>query len=645
MATASLVSGSSFMKRGCMAWWLILLFGLPLAANSSGLPVNDVAVLVDAGGTETLSSIISADSAGRFLPLAEGLNAGFTRDVHWLRFTIQVPAAGQWLLEIQPPVIDDIRLFEPLLSSAGEIQGFRERRGGDMQPFAEREIRYRAFVAKLDIRDTRPHVFYLRVQTSSISAAFLRLWKADDFQQMVALEYAVLGAFYGLMIAVSIINLLHWFWLRDALYIYFSLHVLALTLLYLGVNGFAGQFLFQQLPEAANIWLGLFLFLSLSASAPFLMRMLRVGRQQRGLFLMYRLQLVLPLLLLPLLFLGYFTEAARFLMSMMIVVICVSLWPAYTIWREGGRDGMLLLASIGVTLAGIVAVILSRLGFFHGQLWALDSRQVTVFISVMAMHVAVASRIRETESSHRAALVRIEQVTRARHEHRQFIAMLTHELRTPLAVIDSAVQSLEYLHQPESEESQLRYQRIRRSVARINGLVEQFLVNDRIDDTRLIVHAVPLDGAEIAKRVLQSCIDGSLDRVLLHSPHSVPCRGDAALIRVALINLLDNALKYSPSDQEVEFRVEAMERQGRSGVAWTVSDHGRGVAEKERGSVFEKYVRGADYGHVAGTGLGLYLAQRIAELHGGQVEILDRDGWGGVFRLWLPCEEREICST
>jgi len=229
--------------------------------------------------------------------------------------------------------------------------------------------------------------------------------------------------------------------------------------------------------------------------------------------------------------------------------------------------------------------------------------------------------------------------TRAKNEHRQFIAMLTHELRTPLAVIDGAVQSLEHLRQPQDDETQLRYRRIRRSVGRISGLVKQFLDNDRIDDPRLTVHTAPLDGAELARMALQSCTEGTADRVLLKTSDTVPCRGDAALVQLALANLLDNALKYSPPDGSVEFQVEAMTHQGASGVAWTVADHGLGIAPENREAVFDKYVRGADHGNVAGTGLGLYLVQRIAELHGGSVEILDRDGWGAVLRFWLPQQE------
>lgn len=236
--------------------------------------------------------------------------------------------------------------------------------------------------------------------------------------------------------------------------------------------------------------------------------------------------------------------------------------------------------------------------------------------------------------------------TQAKNEHRQFIAMLAHELRTPLAVIDGAVQSLEHLQQPQSDEVQLRHRRIRRSVGRISGLVKQFLDNDRLDDSRrLVVSPMPLDGVAVAHQALHSCPEGTADRVRLKAPASIPCRGDAALMELALTNLLDNALKYSPTDRPVEFQVETMERNGLPGVAWTVADQGMGIAPESREAVFGKYVRGPDHGSVAGTGLGLYFVRRIAEMHGGSVEILQRDGWGAVFCFWLPQEGEAACSA
>ncbi|MDP2794948.1 MAG: sensor histidine kinase [Sulfurisoma sp.] len=624
--------------------WILLLCW-PAVALAGGLPVAGLALLADADGSETIASVAAPEAAARFRPLDEQLNAGYTRTVHWLRFTVQPPAPGEWWLEVQPPFLDDIRLYEALPVAPGAQPAFRERRGGDHQPFALSEVPYRAFVARLDLPDTRPRTFYLRLQTTSASMAFPKLWRPLEFQQAAATEYALLGGFYGLMATVFLLNLINWVWLRDSLYGYFSLHVLALTLLYIGVNGFASQFLFPDTPAVADPWLGFFLFASISAGAPFYRRILRVGRDRTGWFLFFRVQLVLPLLLMGSLFTGHYTEAARVLMGMTLLVIPLYLWLAYDLWRQGKRDGLFLLAAGGIVAFGTLPLVATLLGLYPGDQWLLHSRQITQLANILAVQLAVIAYMRDSETARFAAEARAdlaesraEAESAAQREHRQFVAMLTHELRTPLSVIDGAVQSLEYLHQPENEEVRLRHRRIRRSVGRINGLVKQFLAKDRVDDARLTVRPVPLDGVALARLAVESCVEGAVERVDLDAPAALPCRGDAALVQVALVNLLDNALKYSPPASPVGFQVEAMERQGRAGVAWTVADRGAGIASASWDEVFGKYVRGEDHDHVSGAGLGLYLVRRIAELHGGGVEILEREGWSAVLRFWLPLE-------
>lgn len=623
-----------------LRWLVQLAWCWPLAALAQGLPLEDVAMLVDPGGVETIASVTVPSAAGRFRPVNGALEAGYTRAVHWLRFTVRPPAAGEWWLEIQPPFLDDLRLFEPQPAGAS---AFRERRGGDRLVFAARPVAYRAFIFPLVFPDAQPRTFYLRLETSSASLLFPRLWQPREFMKAVTLEYALLGGFFGLMATVVLINLVYWSWLRDALHGYFSLHVLMMALAYLGSEGFVGQFLLPEEPAVADYWVAFFFMAAIATSAQFYRRILGIERDRPRLFLLYRTMTVVPLAAIAALFAGYYTEVAPVVVTFNLFLFVAGFGLAYGIWRRGGRDGMLLMVGIAFAILGVAPLILSLLGSVSADMWMLHIRQITLLGSILIMHVAVAARMRETEIRRGEAVIRAEQAEiraeqeiRAQGENRQFIAMLTHELRTPLSVIDGAVQSLEYLHQPQDEETRLRYRRIRRSVGRINGLVKQFLAKDKVDDARLALCPVSLDGVDLAQAAIRSCVEGAVERVDMEAPASLPLRGDTALLQVALVNLFDNALKYSPPDSQIECRVEALARDGKPGVAWTVADRGAGIDPASWEEVFGKYVRGEGHGHVAGAGLGLYLVRRIAELHGGGIDILERDGWGAVLRLWLP---------
>ena len=157
--------------------FIALLIALAtLGARAAPSMLNDLAVLTDKAGTLTIAAVASADPA-QFKPLPSGgFAGGFSRSAFWFRFT--VARAGETWLDIQPPVLDDLRLFEPDPQRAG---AWLERRAGDTLPFAAREVPYRSFVFKLRHADADPHTYYLRLATTSSAVLSARLMTPDDF--------------------------------------------------------------------------------------------------------------------------------------------------------------------------------------------------------------------------------------------------------------------------------------------------------------------------------------------------------------------------------------------------------------------------------------------------------------------------------
>jgi hypothetical protein len=175
------------MVQCCALLWMLLL-ALHLPATAQAILPDGLAVLVDPQGTETIASVSADDAAHRFQRVKNNdFRAGYTHQVHWLRFTLQVPAPGVWWLDVQPAVLDDLRLFEP------EAGGHRLHHTGDLQARATRALDHRGFVFKLDLPDTAPRTFYLRIQTLSNMQARLSLWRPDDFQRSDGQGTATLG--------------------------------------------------------------------------------------------------------------------------------------------------------------------------------------------------------------------------------------------------------------------------------------------------------------------------------------------------------------------------------------------------------------------------------------------------------------------
>ena len=614
---------------------LLCLLGLSPGTHAQSIPVQDLAVLVDTTGTETIATASLPEAGKRYTPLDGALTAGYTRNVHWLRFTVQAPAAGEWWLEVQPPFLDDLRLFVP------GPAGFVERRAGDHLPFSTREEDYRGFVFKLALPDTQPRTFYLRLQTTSSSIASLKLWHPERFHAAKNAEYAVLGIYIGFILLVLVLNLGLWASLREALYGWFAVHIFASGMLSVSGMGLVFQFLLRDSPRLADKLTGAALLLALPAAIPFARRMLRVERDQVWLFTLFRLQVALPCVLLLSLAVGFYTEAARITLSFMLILALVGFVLSYRLWRQGLHEGIYMLLGNLFALSGGAVSALAMLGFNPGDLLSIYARQVTGLGNILAMQFALAVRIRVMHARQRQSLEQIQaaelDAAREREAHREqgrFIGMLSHELKTPLAVIDGAARSLTRLDHSGNPEVTRRHERIRRGVGRIDRLVEQFLTTDRIDEEGMTLRRGAVNVLTLLNQVADTSPDGA-ERLHLKAPATLSLVADGALLRVAVANLADNALKYAPPESQVHLSGMLQNVNGLAGVEILVSDDGPGIPPELHEQVFSRYIRGDNVGRISGAGLGLYLVRRIAELHGGQAALMPGPG-GAVFRLWLP---------
>jgi signal transduction histidine kinase len=217
------------------------------------------------------------------------------------------------------------------------------------------------------------------------------------------------------------------------------------------------------------------------------------------------------------------------------------------------------------------------------------------------------------------------------------VAAVSHELRTPLASMRVLVEGLladarldegktrEYLHLLASEN------------ARLTRLIENFLAFSRLERGRerfefsAVLPATIVNGAvaAIRERLPHDC-DFSVEV----APDLPPVRADEGAIVSAVINLLDNALKYTPDDKRVVLRVERAE----PGVAFRVRDNGIGIAPREQRRIFRRFYRVDQRlaSETSGVGLGLSIVELIARAHGGSVAVESAEGAGSTFTLYVP---------
>ncbi|GLR15156.1 sensor histidine kinase [Chitinimonas prasina] len=213
---------------------------------------------------------------------------------------------------------------------------------------------------------------------------------------------------------------------------------------------------------------------------------------------------------------------------------------------------------------------------------------------------------------------------------RRFIADAAHQLRTPLAGLKSQSELVRgELNQTEPDRAALlqRLAQIETSVARAIRLVNQLLALARAEPDAALPLA-PLDLVRLAREVTMEAVPRALARQidlgLDDAPAKLLISGHDGLLRELLGNLIDNAIQYCPAGSEIGVRVVD---EGAHAVL-AVYDNGPGIAEAERGRVFERFYRGAMEGQGKGCGLGLAIVQEIARRHHAQVLLQDNPPHG-----------------
>jgi len=231
-----------------------------------------------------------------------------------------------------------------------------------------------------------------------------------------------------------------------------------------------------------------------------------------------------------------------------------------------------------------------------------------------------------------------DQVELARQKT-SFVAGVSHELKTPLASIRLYAEMLREGRQPDPDK-QRRYLGIMAEESqRLTRLVNNVLDFAQLEQGRRRFALERLDLAALCWEVLEGerprLEQGGFAVSLEAQEGELAVRGDAEALKQALLNLLDNAVKYSESSREL--RVELERGDGR--VRVRVLDRGRGVPPGQVKKLFREFSRADDArtARVKGTGLGLAIARRLVRGHGGDIRYFPREGGGSIFQIELPC--------
>ena len=261
---------------------------------------------------------------------------------------------------------------------------------------------------------------------------------------------------------------------------------------------------------------------------------------------------------------------------------------------------------------------------------------IVMFVSLLILtelwrRVSVLEQQEVTKKASRA----LENERKLNVIQRQFVSMVSHEFRTPLAIIDGTAQRLERQKEALTRERVLKaVTRIRNTISRLTGLMENVLNLAHLEEGHIEASIQEFNLTTLIGEIVASFRDIYPDRTITLALDSMPgiVHGDPKLLSQVISNLISNALKYS--DKEGPVDLEAYAEAGE--VAIAIHDRGRGMSSEEIENIGQRFFRASSSEGVPGSGIGLSLAKHVIALHGGRLEIQSRLNFGSTFTVRLP---------
>ncbi|MDY6899793.1 MAG: PAS domain-containing sensor histidine kinase [Cyanobacteriota bacterium] len=217
----------------------------------------------------------------------------------------------------------------------------------------------------------------------------------------------------------------------------------------------------------------------------------------------------------------------------------------------------------------------------------------------------------------------------------EFIANISHEIRTPLSVIQSSADILHHnINKLTDEKKQKHFQKMGSSVQRITSIVQDVLMISEEEATSLQFQASEVDLVQLCQEIISTIINYNVERIEFKVSGDGATVGmvDSKVINHILINLLENALKYSQPDTKVKFELGLLP----SKITFCIQDKGIGIPTENLSHIFNSFYRASNVETKPGTGLGLSIVKRCVDLHRGGISVNSTVGEGSIFTVTLP---------
>ncbi len=601
---------------------------LPAIGGAAADHVISREVFRDPSGQMALQQVQSA----KFDSVPDIFAGGYTLGAIWMRLVVRPAAEGGPLdLRILPTYLNEVVLYEPSSEAAGS---WRSSTTGNRLPWSNRPLA--SIALGFTIHPVEQTVYYLRLHTATSSILKVEALVPAESKRREMMEVLWQGLYLSIILGICLWVLQNYWPSRERIILIF-LGVYAIYLLYLSV--IMGH-LAPALPRAdwlaeltswlvvlltfGNFWFHrafLRLFDIPPVSSWVMNGLVGGGVLAAGMLLAGQAGHALQLANL----LGLISAPTMFLVAM-------------STRRDAPPGRWTVRIFYGILCVALMAFFLPTLGMVSANNRVVYGALLHGLVTALLFGTLLYRRARQlvqdkmdVQRSNERLMFELDREKHKLDEQSRFTAMLSHELKNPLAVIRLNV---DVMHKNASSSGK-PMQRIDQALETIDDLVERCVLTDQMEQGKALTRQVPVDLRSLLIHWQNPRLGLTQVRMVCEDDLK-PVICDPQLLAVAVNNLMDNARKYSPVASVIDVDLRATSSDdGQLGVRLEVANTPGRAGYPDAKHVFDKYYRSPSASIIQGTGLGLYLTKSIVEQLGGFVQYLpqaDRI----VFRIWLP---------
>ncbi len=601
---------------------------LRLSAEPSHSLAGHIEVLIEPSARASIDDVL-AGRAGQFAPLEGDFQSRFTRAAVWFRLSVRREAEdpGQWWLEFDNPLLEDIRVFQPNVSGQ-----FTESRAGVnvSDPGSSQTL-----PVNLHLPVSGDRQVYVRIQSNTSLGTGFRLWQPEAYVREAIFRSRSWGLYFSIYVLLVPVYFGFWLTTRESVHGWYMLYLVLTLGLALEDRGWMQQLLPLDWRGYSNTLMRLSLCALIAVMANFNSSYLQMARRTPRFNRVYLgVAFTVTSLAAAAALGGYPQEAMKAVQPTGLLLILAAVLLSWRWSRRGDLPAGIFLWAFGVLYAGALLRFARNLGWFDFGMLSLHGYQIGSLIHMMVLSVGLFRGYARMRLEKEAAEAQVAAEQQQRQEQREFMAMISHEFRTPLSVIGASTDNL-LRGDRLSEKDRSKCEKIQRANGRLMMLMDNYLSVERIESADSRLQKTPVNMVSLCAKVIED-FEGSPGPVieLRKEVDTLICNCDDGLIRIALRNLLQNARRHSRPDASVVVFVRERRRQ----ILLSVLDSGDGISPDELPLIFKRYFRGRGAVSQPGAGLGLYLVDKIVQRHGGSVTVSSPAAGGCDFCIRLPKE-------